>query len=253
MPSATTHIDPLDNEPASQRPRYTLRSDLARSCLPGSRQGESLHLIWINTVCGLFLLVGLLGWQRPVGAFFDLSSSATKPILPVVFTPPPDSREPLAQTSPDSETTPPDLIETLSVPAVVAPATAEVAFPVAITGPTIEVQSVELAALPPLDATPASPSPLTGPQVFRPGQGTPDGGFYPDPEYPRDALLRREQGQTQIFIEVGEDGRVLRTEVRVSSGFASLDRHTLSHVRRFWRFPPGARREYLWTAEYVLR
>jgi len=235
--------------------RYPLRSELALSCLPQGRHEPGRHLIWINTLCALVLLVGLLGWQRPLSRLHLSSSLDEVQTLPVLFTPPPESARAPSDTAPDPDVVPQaaDFVEVPSVPTPVAPLSADVAFAVPIEGPTIEVQSVALAEPPPSAPVPVAASDVTGPQVFRPGQGAPDGGFYPDPEYPRDALLRREQGQTQILIEVGADGRVERTEIRISSGFTSLDRHTLSHVRRFWRFPPGQRREYLWTAEYVLR
>ena len=48
-------------------PRYTLRSDLYRACLPQAAEDTGRRLIWMNTVCLLFLAGGILGIAHPPG------------------------------------------------------------------------------------------------------------------------------------------------------------------------------------------
>jgi TonB family protein len=241
-----------------------LRSELLRACLPGGEGATSARrrtLIWVNTLCGLVLGVGLVGGRDPEAyGMRPARTSETSPtVLPVLFEPPPPSSatqsmgqetggDALSGESPST----PDL-RVAEVVEVVPLALVDQVFAVPVEGPTIEASSVALASAPPASAPVPSPAPSDGPQVFQPRAGVRDGGHYPDPGYPRDAELRREQGRVQVLIEVGEDGRVVRVDVRVPSGSGSLDRHTVAHVRRFWRFPPGPVRQYLWTAEYVLR
>jgi TonB family protein len=246
------------NEARTSSRRYQLRSELALDALRGEGSSRDRGLIWVNAVCAVVLLLGILGLKKP------RAIQARKPqvnqevlTLPVVFRPP--ETDPLQQAA-DSQAAPPleavnEWVEEVVLPTLVAPEAADVVFPVPVEGPTIVASRAALAEPPPVRSTPVPvpPSETSGPQVFRTGQGVADGGFYPDPEYPREASIRQEQGRTQILIEVSEAGRVVRAEVRISSGSTLLDRHTVAHVRRFWRFPAGPRREYLWTAEYVLR
>src|SRR5271166_3142574 len=45
-------------------PRYELRDDLARLCLPAAQRDPDRMLAWVNSICLLFLLIGLLGARR---------------------------------------------------------------------------------------------------------------------------------------------------------------------------------------------
>ena len=93
-----------------------------------------------------------------------------------------------------------------------------------------------------------------GPTIFRGGSST-DGGFYPLPSYPRDALLRKESGDVQAYVEVAEDGTPSKVEIRISSGSSTLDQTFLSQIRKLWRWPVspgGAVRQYLVPFEFRL-
>ena len=46
---------------------YTLRSELYRSSLPQAAEDTGRRLIWMNTVCALFLAGGVLGIAHPPG------------------------------------------------------------------------------------------------------------------------------------------------------------------------------------------
>src|ERR1700692_1086772 len=42
-------------------PGYELKSELARLCLPATRPAPNRALAWMNSICLLFLLIGLAG------------------------------------------------------------------------------------------------------------------------------------------------------------------------------------------------
>jgi len=56
-------------------PRYELKDELARFCLPSAKRDASLKLAWMNSVCILFLLIGIAGARRGV--------IAIKPVPPI--------------------------------------------------------------------------------------------------------------------------------------------------------------------------
>lgn len=65
--------------------------------------------------------------------------------------------------------------------------------------------------------------------------------------YPSRARSRREEGVGRLYILIGADGRVLRSQLRSSTGHEPLDQEILSMLRRAQPFPPipsdvGARR-----------
>lgn len=60
------------------------------------------------------------------------------------------------------------------------------------------------------------------------------------PDYPRLSMRRNEQGKVVLRVELGEDGRVARTEVKTSSGYRRLDDAALNAVKT-WRCNPPMR------------
>lgn len=61
------------------------------------------------------------------------------------------------------------------------------------------------------------------------------------PRYPRAALMRRLEGEVELLILVGIDGRPESVSVSRSSGHAALDRAAREHVLRRWVFEPAER------------
>ncbi len=43
---------------------YELKDELARLCLPSANRDANLKLAWVNSVCILFLLIGIVGARR---------------------------------------------------------------------------------------------------------------------------------------------------------------------------------------------
>ena len=61
------------------------------------------------------------------------------------------------------------------------------------------------------------------------------------PRYPAAALSRRLQGEVELLVLVGIDGRPESVSVARSSGHAVLDRAARDHVLRRWVFVPSVR------------
>ena len=56
-------------------PGYELKDELARFCLPSANRDANLKLAWVNSVCILFLLIGIAGARRGI--------IAIKPVPPI--------------------------------------------------------------------------------------------------------------------------------------------------------------------------
>lgn len=248
---------------------YQLRSVIGRACLPEALAERGRGLLWVNAVCGTFLAIGLLGLRNPEppGRFHVPSSAA--PLLPVDFTPPPEpqsaSAGPAAPAAPGSSVPAASIPVVQSVVSVVEPSL--VAFAVPVTVPVREVLRAEAASIPPAPspgaALPANPGtgaagePAgTAPQagaarVFQVGEGSAEGIVSPHPEYPPEARRKGIEGMVKLEIEVLADGRVGEVRKLVPSGSFVLDNHTISWVKRRWRFPAGNRQ--LLHTEFVYR
>ncbi len=105
---------------------YALSSDLAKLSLPAEYVDSYRNLAWANSICFLFLVIGLIGLKAPKvihKPLIEVTESA-----PVIFTPPEDQPKPEPEVQPD-EPAPQDApVETPQVVTVAAPADAQVAF-----------------------------------------------------------------------------------------------------------------------------
>ncbi len=226
---------------------YTLRSDLARLCLPAASRDANRKLAWTNSVCLLFVIIGVVGLKAP-----ELITNAvedTSEIVPVVFTPPeeepkvepaprPDEPEPAQDTS----------IETPQIATVVAADPAAAAFAVPVEGPVVFAPA-RFASAPPPNPPKATSNPK--PTLFvKSGKS---GGAYPDPTYPSLALRRRNEGKVLLYVIVDPSGSPTSVEVRDTSGYTLLDTHSVDWVRNKWRWPAGETRHYFVPIEYQIR
>src|SRR5882724_8879854 len=84
--------------------RYALNSDLARMCLPSEFKDSNRTLAWIDSICFLFLIIGLIG-LRPVKILFKPLTEVIES-TPVIFTPPEDQPQPEPELAKDEP--PPD-------------------------------------------------------------------------------------------------------------------------------------------------
>ena len=231
------------NQGEDVSPPGRLSSDLARLCLPQAMRDDTRKLAYANSLCVLFLVIGAIGLNPPHIPRHEISNSNDN--VPVIFTPPDEAPAP-EQPKPD-DTSPSDApSEAPQVAVVVAASSANVAFAVPVQGSVIVAASPQFVSGP--ATTRASKPSGNGPVEFT-GDGEANGTF-PKPDWPLEERKARHEGKVTLLVILTADGAIEAISIRDSSGFGSLDRHTLNFVKRNWQFPPGERREYLVPFEF---
>src|SRR5271169_4875524 len=98
----------MNNLEANQiLPGHELKGELARLCLPQANRDANLKLAWVNSVCLLFLLIGILGARR--GLIAIKPAPPLIEIVPVVVEPvivPPHETVEKKETDEDKNETP---------------------------------------------------------------------------------------------------------------------------------------------------
>lgn len=214
--------------------QFTLHSELARLSLPGEYKDTNRRLAWVNSICALFLAIGLVGLKPPGLVVRELNRPDD--IVPVIFTQPEEAQPEEPEPKPDEK--PPDpsvLDESPVVATVVALNTPAVAFAIPVKGPTI-LAPARFAAPPP---PPSGRSEAPRATRFNPNAGD---RSTPQPDYPRLALQRGYQGTVIVNFTVQPSGEISSVEVAQSSGFTILDDAAVNTIRKYWRFAPGALR-----------
>ncbi len=205
--------------------RYELKDELARFCLPEAERDPNRKLAWMNSVCLVFLLIGILGARRGLIAINPVP--ALPEIIPVIVepsAPPPPTAEKKTE-----EDTKPDATPV----AVMLPQMPNISFSVPTIGSL--VVPANLAAAPPLEPMQKR---TTVAQIDSVGS-TGAGGDRPQPPYPRIALEQGEQGAITLTLVGDAAGNVVSVTVKETSGFPILDRSTTDFIKRHWRLPPG--------------
>jgi len=201
----------------------------------------------MNSICVLFLVVGLVGLKPPKVVVRPLSK--VEDVVPVIFTPPPEQPKTEPEVKPDEPQDPQDTpVEMPQVIRVVAVADSPaVAFAVPVQGAVAAVAEVRYATPPPPQVHYSPPQPTK----FDPSAA--GDGTYPPPNYPSVALRSRYQGTVTIEIRVDGTGNITSAKVEKTSGYGVLDEAALSVVKNRWRFPPGQARWYVWPCQFVLQ
>ena len=197
-------------------PGYELKDELARLCLSTARREPERKLAWVNSVCLLFLLIGILGARQGVIAIKPVPPVREE--VPVVVQPavlPPQAVAPKPeQAQPNNQ---PRVL-------VVLPNAPNVNFGVPTVGTLVA------------DAALAS-APQAATVRIGSLNNTGEGGERPEPPYPPIAEQTGEQG-TVVLVLTGDDaGNVISVEMKTSSGFPLLDRATVDFIKRHWRLP----------------
>jgi len=219
----------MTNTDANRIPSgYELKDELARLCLPGAGRDPDRKLAWINSICLLFLLIGILG-AKPA----SISIKPPPPIeeiIPVVLEPAPP--QVITANQNQNETTPsqPEASQVV----VVTPEAPNINFSVPTIGNLLAPGA--LAQAPPLTpmqrATPVS-------QLAR-INNTGANGERPQPPYPTLALQQGEQGTVTLLMGADAAGNIASIQIKDSSGYPLLDRGTLDFIKRHWTLPAGA-------------
>jgi protein TonB len=188
----------------------------------------STLVLWM--IC---LTIGLLGFLLPYPWPHPPAKEPTPVIAQVMLVQLTDdsSTPDIGPPSPSDVSQPPDLpreIAAMPGPPMVA---------VALSSPTIAF------ALP-------TTEPIHLPQHLTFGQGE---GAQPAPEYPREAVLARQQGTIVIRFTVGEDGRVQTAQAISPCPFPLLNQAAVRAVRETWRFRAGPTRSYEVSIQFQLR
>lgn len=229
-------------------------SDLFRLGLREETREPARFLAWTNSVCLLFLIVGVVGfWPPPIRMQTIRQELAP---VPVQWTAP----EPARPVSPSEvketgeRAVPSEALEaagemTGGMPEV-APVTSviipgKIEFPV-ITGHAQQTPGPDSANEPGQHYVP--PRPI----AFQPG-GAGAGAFTPPPEYPPRALRNGREGTVVIEFTVHHGGQVHSAKVRTSSGYPDLDDAALAVVRDKWRLAPGSPRSYFWACTFQIK
>jgi TonB family protein len=225
---------------------YKLKSELARFCLPAANRDPNRKLAWVNSICILFLIIGIFGAKN--GSISLRAAPPVEEVVPTIIQPslplPPSetaSSENHDQNKPEESGPPQAVVVTLESPSI--------NFAVPTIG-TLVVPNA-LATAPPL-------KPLQPRAVARGGAttlgSTGGGGERPQPPYPQIALEQGEQGTVTLLMSADEAGNVLSVDVKESSGFPILDHSTVEYIKRHWTLPPGTgTRQFETSITYVLR
>jgi protein TonB len=162
----------------------------------------------------------------------------------------PQTGAPSAVTPPAQPQPPAPVAPAVAVPAPPLAAVAHLlpapSFALAVEGPH---RVVDAKAAVPVQAAPAVAPPANGPQQLTYGQGE---GRQPAPEYPREAVLDREEGTVIVRFTVDENGHVTSAEASTSSRWPALNHAAVRAVRDTWRFPPGPPRNYEVSIQFQL-
>ena len=199
-------------------PGYELKDELARLCLPSANRDNNFKLAWVNSICILFLLIGILGARRGL-----ISIKPVQPIraeVPIIVQPtvlPPQAVAPKPeQTQPNTQ---PRVL-------VALPNAPNVNFGVPTAG-TLVVPAALVSA------------PQMAPMLIGSLNNTGAGCDRPEPPYPPIARETGEQGTIKLLLGGNAAGNVISIQVKASSGFPVFDRATVDFIKAHWRLPAG--------------
>ncbi len=203
---------------------YELESELARLSVHATDRDPNRKLAWVNSICILFLLVGITG-SKPAPIELPALPQVEEVTAAVVEPLPPPAQ---AQSEQQQESI------NFSVPTIGN-----------LLVPTAIAKAPPLAPLKPVAPLRTQPTVLST---------TGKGGERPHPPYPKIALDQSQQGSVTLRMTVDEAGTVTSVEISRSSGFPILDRNALDFVKRHWIIPAGTgSRVYEATIDYKLQ
>jgi TonB family protein len=217
---------------------YQLKSELARVCLPAPHAHDQRNLAWTNSICLLFLAIGLVGFRpAPPPPIAVKPLEEAQPVVIEAPPPPPPSADQQNQDvapieKPDSA--PPRVV-------VVTPESPAIRFSVPTPG-NLVVPIAQSVAPPASTSEPqATPPPRRGPAQPNPLNNTGKGGDRPTPDYPRMAEQLGQQGAVVLLLTADEAGVIISAEVKESSGSSILDHAAADFVKKHWTVPTGER------------
>lgn len=209
---------------------YHLKSELARVCLPAPGRAVPRRLAWVDSICLLFLLIGVLGNQsrlpprKPIPPLEQPVPVIIEPLPAVV--PQTTAAQPSEQQNDDDKPQVPSIqAVTLETPAInfAVPTPGSLLVPMSVAPTPVEMH---LKAAAPVKHDPT--------QIQSSGKG----GERPDPDYPKMYQQLGIKGTVVLEFTVNDAGRVASVDLRQSSGSSILDQHTIDFVKNHWMVPP---------------
>jgi periplasmic protein TonB len=200
-------------------PGYELKDELARLCLSTARREPERKLAWTNSICILFLLIGIFGARRGIIAIKPVPPIRVE--VPVVIQPtvlPPQATPVRKEQMAEANNQPRVLVALPNAP--------DVNFGIPTAG-TLVVPAALASA------------PQAAPVRIGSLNNTGAGGERPEPPYPPIARETGEQGTVKLLLGGDEAGNVISIDVKESSGFPILDRATVDFIKSHWRLPAG--------------
>lgn len=226
----------MENMSGKAVPNYQLTSELAKFCLPSAHRDPNRKLAWVNSICLLFLLIGVLGARTPVNTIKPVKplEEPVPVVVEPVAPPPPTTAERQNQEQTDEQK--PEAPQVV----IVTPESPAINFSVPTVGnllvPNAIATAPPIAPMKPLQPLQSVPKTL---------ENTGAGGERPLPAYPEIARQEGQQGLVVLAITVNDSGIITDVQVKESSGYPMLDRAAKDWVKRHWIIPPtGGTRNY---------
>jgi TonB family protein len=220
-------------------------SDLSKLCLPQEYKDANRRLAWANSVCFLFLLVGMVGLRPPqvhIRPLSEVVEAVPVEIIQPDEQPPPKPTEENVEPEPRNDVLPDQPV----VATVVAANPASAAFAVPVEGPVV-LAPTRFAAPPPS----SPPKPQANATKYAPSIG--DWGGHPTPEYPGLAQRMGYQGTVTLQITIDPSGAVTDVQLQKSSGYKILDDAALEHTRKHLRLRNAPGEVRIHTLDIVFR
>lgn len=247
---------PSEKNPEHGARSYQLQSELLKSTLPRNQKSPEIFMIWLNTLCAVYLGVGILGARNP-----DL----------FVFRPQPTDETPIVLESNPKAVEPEQPKTTVESVNETLPESFVDALPVVVPVPVIDIREATFArpveglvtldtkklgtfdrATPNLGvvgpvAKPGNPNAFAQPTTVPSGGGrrrlTADDVEYgppvPQPQVNKHGRVHID-AQTRIWVSFGADGAVTDVRIEPSFSHAGYEREVRSHIRKHWKSKIGA-------------
>jgi len=208
-----------------------LKSRLARLGLRAGEPEPGRTSVWVNSICILFLLIGVAG-SKPakisIPRLPPIEAASAAIVVPLPPQPPPPAEQVHQDNAKNEARAAPQVV-------VVAPPSPKINFSVPTIGNLVAPNAIaHEAPLKPL--SPAAPSQLKA----LPLNSTGGGGERPQPPYPKIALEQGQQGKVVLMMNVDASGIITTIAVKESSGYPVLDRSALDFVKRHWVITPAS-------------
>ena len=213
--------------PANQTTNPTcVRPNLAEFCFSPDVAESQRPLSWVNSICAVFLIIGLIGIQprtptiaRRILPSEEIVATTVEPVT-------------ISSTSANTDLTPEPVTRAGATAVAVTLDSPAIVFSVPTAGNVLVPAGLA-------QAPPANPLIAVAPRGNNPigtAVSTGASGSRPAPAYPVESLRTHEQGTVVLLIEVTENGQADTVMVKESSGYRRLDQAAVETVKRFWYF-----------------